>query len=88
MTSAVAAEHRHRQEGAGEGNRREEVAGEDHGLRPDDRRRDSADHHPGNRPRPEGGIAAVGGGEAVLLGERAADADDQEARDQARRTGR
>ena len=57
----------------------EQVAGEDHRLRADDRRGDAAGQHPGDGAGAEGRAADVGGGKAVLLGEGGGEADGQQA---------
>ena len=66
------------EEAAGKGDRRKQVAGEDHRLRADHRGGDAAGQHPGDRLGAEGRAADVGGGEAVLLGEGGRGTDDQE----------
>ncbi len=77
--------HRHQsedadgEEAAGEGNRAEQVAGQDDRLRADDRRGDAAGQHPGDGAGAEGGAADIGRGEAVLLGEGGGEADGEQA---------
>ena len=79
MHAPTAASTEDRGERAGEHHRREQVAREDDDLRPEDRGEDAAGQHEGDGARLEFGRRVVGGGEAELLHEGAAEPDHQQA---------
>ena len=68
-----------RGEGAGKHHRSEQLAGEDDDLRPQNRGYDAAGEHEGDGSGLELRRRIVGSGEAELLNEGAADADQEEA---------
>ena len=62
------------------------MTSEDHRLRPDYARGNAASEHPRDRLGAKRGAAAIGGREAVLLGEGVGDANDGKAGNEERET--